>query len=329
MKKRILVTGGTGFLGSAMVKRLVREGYRVRVVDNNWRGADRRISDVLKDVEFVEADIRDKEKVVEACRGIDGMFHFAFINGTEYFYSIPDQVLDVAVEGMINILAGCREHQVKEFFLASSSEVYQTPAKIPTDETAALSIPDPLNPRYSYGGGKIICELMALNFGRKMFDRVVVFRPHNVYGPDMGGEHVIPQFALRMTELEKSNEAVVQFPMQGQGTETRAFVYVDDFIDGLMVLLEKGRHMEIYHVGTMDEVSIKSVAEKVARCFEKNIRIVPGPLAKGGTPRRCPDITKLKALGYTPKVSLDQGIRDTVQWYRTHAALVGTESKTR
>ena len=82
--------------------------------------------------------------------------------------------------------------------LASSSEVYQTPPQVPTDESAPLVVPDPLNPRYSYGGGKIISELMAINYGRKYFERVLIFRPHNVYGPDMGFEHVIPQFALRL-----------------------------------------------------------------------------------------------------------------------------------
>ena len=87
---------------------------------------------------------------------------------------------------------------VRSLVLASSSEVYQTPPHVPTDESAPLVVPDPTNPRYSYGGGKIISELMAINYGRKFFDRVLIFRPHNVYGPDMGCEHVIPQFALRL-----------------------------------------------------------------------------------------------------------------------------------
>ena len=87
--------------------------------------------------------------------------------------------------------------------LASSSEVYQTPPQIPTDEDAPLAVPDALNPRYSYGAGKLISEVMAINFGRKFFERVLIFRPHNVYGPDMGFEHVIPQFALRFQAARK------------------------------------------------------------------------------------------------------------------------------
>ena len=87
---------------------------------------------------------------------------------------------------------------VRTLVLASSSEVYQTPPKVPTDESVPMVVPDPHNPRLSYGAGKIISEVMAINYGRKFFDRVLIFRPHNVYGPDMGFEHVIPQFALRM-----------------------------------------------------------------------------------------------------------------------------------
>ena len=103
-----------------------------------------------------------------------------------------------ACKGMINVIDACRAHGVGRLMLASSSEVYQTPPQVPTDESAPLVVPDPLNPRYSYGGGKIISELMAINYGRKFFERVLIFRPHNVYGPDMGCEHVIPQFALRL-----------------------------------------------------------------------------------------------------------------------------------
>ena len=129
-------------------------------------------------------------QVEKATQGMDEVHHLAFVNGTEFFYSQPDLVLDVGVRGMVNVIDACRKHGIGTLVLASSSEVYQTPPKVPTDETAPLAIPDPLNPRYSYGGGKLISELMAINYGRKYFNRVLIFRPHNVYGPDMGWEHV-------------------------------------------------------------------------------------------------------------------------------------------
>jgi nucleoside-diphosphate-sugar epimerase len=221
----------------------------------------------------------------------------------------------VAVKGMINVLDGCIEHGVKELILASSSEVYQTPPVVPTPEDVPLSVPDPWNPRYSYGGGKIISELMAINYGRKHFDRVLIFRPHNVYGPDMGNEHVIPQFILRMKELCESSSGKITFPIQGSGKETRAFVYIDDFTEGLMLAIEKGKSMDLYHIGTEDEVPIIEVAETVAEYFGREIEIKSGELQPGGALRRCPDISKLKALGYSPVVPLREGIFKSAEWY--------------
>lgn len=318
--KKYLVTGGTGFIGSALVRRLVKEGAGVRIIDNDSRGASERLKDVAHRVEMFQADIRDADAVQKACKGVDSVIHLAYVNGTEFFYKKPELVLDVGVKGMMNVIDGCIKQGIKELILASSSEVYQTPPRIPTDEKVPLSIPDPLNPRYSYGGGKIISELMAINYGRKYFDRVVIFRPHNVYGPDMGWEHVIPQFVVRMKQLCKDNrEKQIKFPIQGTGKETRAFVFIDDFIDGLMLVLEKGDHLGIYHIGTMEEISVENVAIETGKYFGKEVVIVPGELAKGGTLRRCPDITKLKNLGYTPKIPFREGLKITAKWYDENA----------
>jgi len=314
--KKYLVTGGTGFIGSALVKRLVKEGHQVRVLDNNLRGTPENLEEVKGKIELTSADIRDAQAVRKACRGMDSIIHLAYINGTEFFYKMPELVLDVAVKGMINAIGGAVNENVREFVLASSSEAYQHAGKIPTDETVPLVVPDPLNPRYSYGGGKIISELMALNYGRKHFGRVMVFRPHNVYGPAMGWEHVIPQFVLRMKELCKKNKSkTINFPIQGTGNETRAFVFIDDFIDGLMLMLEKGEHMGIYHIGTMEEIQIKQAAVEVGRYFGRAVKVVPGALTEGSTPRRCPDITKLKKLGYKPRIPFRKGLQATAKWY--------------
>jgi len=318
-QKKYLVTGGTGFIGSALVRRFINEGHKVRILDNDIRGSRQRLKDVLSRIEIVKADIRDANAVRKACRGVDSVIHLAYINGTEFFYKMPELVLDVGVKGMINVVDGCIKENVKELMLASSSEVYQTPPKIPTDETAPLSVPDPLNPRYSYSGGKIISELMAINYGRKYFDRVVIFRPHNVYGPDMGYEHVIPQFIIRMKELCKKTKAKqIRFSIQGTGEEKRAFIYIDDFIDGLMLVLKNGEHLGIYHIGTMNETKIKNVAYEIGKYFGKELKIVPGQLTKGSPLRRCPDITKLKKLGFKPKTSLHEGIKKTADWYATN-----------
>jgi len=319
---KILVTGGSGFIGSGLVKALVHAGAKVHVLDDNSRGRPRRLSDVEKDIEFIGGDIRNAEAVDAAARGMDEVHHLAFVNGTEFFYSQPDLVLDVGVRGMINVIDACRKQNVGNLILASSSEVYQTPPQIPTAEDAPLSVPDVLNPRYSYGGGKLISELMAINFGRKYFERVLIFRPHNVYGPDMGWEHVVPQFALRIQKLSAAQkDGPLRFEIQGTGAETRSFCYVDDLVAGVMVMREKGEHLGIYHVGTTEELSIADVARLVAAEAGRTIEIVPGKLQQGGTPRRCPDISKLAALGYRPRVSLAAGLKPTLDWYWNNADL--------
>ena len=135
---------------------------------------------------------------------VDAVIHLAYVNGTKFFYSKPTVILDIAVKGIINVIDACKKKKIKELYLASSSEVYQTPQKIPTDENESLKVPDIYNPRYSYGGGKILTELMGVHFGRKFFKKLVIFRPHNVYGPDMGNEHVIPEFIKRFKKLRQS-----------------------------------------------------------------------------------------------------------------------------
>jgi len=313
---KILVTGGSGFIGSGLVKALVRAGHKVRVLDDNSRGRPRRLADVEKDIEFIAGDIRDAGAVTQAAQGMDELHHLAFVNGTEFFYSQPELVLDVGVRGMVNVIDACRKNNVGTLVLASSSEVYQTPPNVPTAEDVALSIPDPLNPRYSYGGGKLISELMAINYGRKFFERVLIFRPHNIYGPDMGWEHVIPQFALRLHKLAQAQPAgKLRFEIQGSGSETRSYCFIDDLVAGVLVMRAKGEHLGIYHVGTMDEVAIADLAKRVAKAAGREVELVPGPLQVGGTPRRCPDISKLVKLGYKPRVPLDDGLKTTLDWY--------------
>ncbi len=319
---RILVTGGSGFIGSALVKALVKDGHAVRVLDDNSRGAPRRLSDVANDIEFIAGDIRDPAAVLNATRGVDEVHHLAFVNGTEFFYSQPDLVLDVGVKGMANVIDACRAANVGKLILASSSEVYQTPPQVPTDETAPLIVPDPTNPRYSYGGGKIISELMALNYGRKHFERVLIFRPHNVYGPDMGFEHVIPQFALRLKRAAAQHpQGKVPFEIQGDGSQTRSFCHVDDLVAGVLAMRAKGQHLGIYHVGTTEEVAIADLARRIAAHAGREIEFISLPAPQGGTQRRCPDIGKLSKLGYAPQVSLANGLPPTVDWYWANESL--------
>lgn len=319
MAKKYLVTGGSGFIGSALVKRLLKDGHSVRVLDDLSRGRPRRLEDVQDRVEFVRGDVREPEDVASAVKGMDSVLHLAFVNGTEFFYTKPDLVLEVGVKGMVNVVDAMKRHGTPELVLASSSEVYQTPPQVPTSETVPLVIPDPLNPRYSYGAGKMISEMMALHQAGRFVKRVLIFRPHNVYGPDMGGEHVLPQFVLRMKALAERSSGEIEFPIQGTGEETRAFIDIRDFADGLAILLEKGEHLGIYHIGTREEVRISEVARLVGEFFNHKVRLVPQPGAKGGTLRRCPDIRKMSSLGFDPRITLAEGLPVLARWYATHA----------
>lgn len=325
MSPRVLVTGGSGFIGAALVAELVRSGAKVRVFDDNSRGALRRLAAVADDIEFVAGDVRDPAAVDASVRGVDEVYHLAFVNGTQFFYSDPDLVLDVGVKGMVNVIDACRHHGIGTLVLASSSEVYQTPPNVPTDESAPLVVPDPQNPRYSYGAGKIISEIMAINFGRKYFDRVLIFRPHNVYGPDMGFEHVIPQFAIRMKAATAQHPSgVIPFSIQGNGSETRSFCHVDDLVRGVLTMRAHGQHLGIYHVGTTEEIAIADLARRVAAEAGRELELVPSSVLPGSTPRRCPDIGKLARLGYRPQVLLDEGLPSTVRWYWENSDLAGS-----
>ncbi|MBF0253893.1 MAG: NAD(P)-dependent oxidoreductase [Candidatus Omnitrophica bacterium] len=315
-----LVTGGSGFIGSALVRRLVQEGHTVRVFDNLSRGMARRLSGLEGQIEFIQGDVRDADAVDRAVRGTDSVCHLAFINGTEFFYQKPGLVMEVGIKGMFHVMDACHRHGTPELVLASSSEVYQTPPSIPTAEDVPLSVPNPLNPRYSYGSAKIIGELLALHYAAGSLKRVLIFRPHNVYGPDMGWEHVIPQFVVRMKRLcEVTGEKSIRFPIQGTGDETRAFVHIDDFVEGLWRVMQKGEHRNIYHIGTREEVPMRRIASLVGEYFGRKVEVERGVDACWGTPRRCPDITRLEVLGYRPRLTLAEGLPGVARWYDEHS----------
>lgn len=325
-KKSYLVTGGTGFIGAALVTALVNRGHKVRTLDNNSRGAHRRLASVAGQYEHVEGDVRDYATFAAAAKGMDCVCHLAYINGTEFFYSMPETVLDVGVKGIVNAIDVCKNLNISELIVASSSEVYQTPPKVPTDENVPLVIPDVFNPRYSYAAGKIISEVMAIHCGAKFFERMIIFRPHNIYGPDMGWEHVIPQLIMRARELSQQGSSTVKFPIQGKGDQTRAFCFIEDMIRALLTVLERGKHMEIYNIGTDQEVMISELTRIIGRYFKCELDLVASNIASGGTLHRCPDISKIRALGYEPQVKLEDGVRRTADWYDSNQNLAPAKS---
>ena len=309
-KKTFIVTGGTGFIGSGISKLLIKKNYNVKIFDNNSRGSLKKFKNFDKKIKFIKGDIRNKNSVDKAFKNADAVVHLAYVNGTKYFYKHPVKILDIAVKGILNVLESCIKNNIKELYLASSSEVYQTPSKIPTDETEVLKIPDIYNPRYSYGGGKILTELMGINYGKKYFKKLVIFRPHNVYGPDMGNEHVIPEFLNRFKSLKKK-----QFKIQGTGKEIRSFIYIDDFINAFDLILKKAKHLEIYNIGTSERLAINKLAKIIANLLKKDIKIKKSQIREGGTKKRLPDIKKLKKIGFKQKFKIEEGLKKTIKFY--------------
>jgi nucleoside-diphosphate-sugar epimerase len=319
MARRVVVTGGGGFIGAYLVKRLVRDGWDVAVVDSMVRGDASRFAEVADDVDLFTCDVRDQDALERAFAGAEVVMHLAAINGTENFYKRPELVLDVGLRGALAVVDAGRAAGVPDMVVASTAEVYQTPAVIPTPETIPLMLPDSLNPRYSYGGSKIVSELIAFNYGQDHYRQVQVFRPHNVFGPNMGWKHVEPQFIMRaLAAKDAYPDGSAPFDIQGDGTETRSFCYVDDVVSGILTMYEKGGHREVYHIGSDEEVSIRDLAARIGKIVGVDLDVRPGELQVGGTPRRCPDIGKMRALGWSPAVGLDDGLERTVAWYREH-----------
>lgn len=321
---RYLVTGGAGFIGSALVKRLIADGHEVIVLDDFSRGQMDRLHGVHCDI--ICGDIRDPKFLDRAMLGVDSVIHLAYLQGTQTFYAEPRQVADVAMRGMLNVLAGCEKWGITDLLLVSSSEAYQVADPAPTPETVKCVIADTLNPRYSYGAGKLMCEVMASAWQRTgVLDRVIIARPHNIYGPDMGREHVIPEFCLRMNALlDELALDPIPFRIQGSGQETRSFCYIDDCVDQLVTLLAAApAGVEIYHVGQMEERTIADVAEGVASVYEREIKVQPGTLPKGSPPRRLPDTAKIRGLHQDAgrawrHTNFQAGLERTVNWYQAH-----------
>ena len=310
--KNYLITGGAGFIGSRLVQSLVANGNNVVVFDNLERGRLGRLDSCKDKINIVNGDIRNYEQVESAVKGIDVIYHLAAVNGTENFYKEPRRVLDVGLRGVLNIMDAALKLNTEHVIVASSAEVYQTPIHTPTSEEEMLKVPNSLEARYSYGGSKIASELVALNWGREM-NCVQVFRPHNIYGPDMGWKHVIPNLINKIQNTKEDGNPDLK--IFGSGNQTRAFCFVDDLINGLHTMESKGEGHDIFHIGTEEELSIKELVNFIAEIMNIKVNIIPSEAPKGETEKRCPDISKMRKLGYEPSISIASGLEKTVKWY--------------
>jgi nucleoside-diphosphate-sugar epimerase len=311
---RILVTGGRGFIGARLVRDLLVDGTDVRALDDGSRGG----AELPAEVDTRDGDVRDAEAVHAACRGVDAVVHLAAVQGTRNFYEIPDTVLDVNLRGVLNVAQACAAEDVQRLVFSSSSEVYGVPTEFPTPESAPLVVPDPTNPRWSYGASKIAGELVVAHTARRNGFEFVILRYHNVYGPATGWDHVIPEFISRLVRDE-------EFTVQGDGSQRRAFCYVDDAVAPTRAALTAQAAADgIFNVGNpAEEHSINDLIAALERVSGRTIHPRYVPFEQAGTDRRVPEVSRAeRALGLRPTVTLEDGLRRTYDWYAEQ--LLGT-----
>jgi nucleoside-diphosphate-sugar epimerase len=311
--KKILITGGAGFIGYHLSKYLSSFGYDITIVDNFERSeSDEEFRALIQrdNVHFIQADITKKE-TFDKLNSFDYVYHLAAINGTKNFYEIPDKVLKVGVIGVMNLIEWFKGKKGKLLF-SSSSETYGGALNImpnfpiPTPEEVPLVVKDPKNNRWSYAASKIVGEV-ALYANSKDVNFCIV-RYHNIFGPRMGYDHVIPQFIDRINE--KEDPFIIYGP-----NNTRAFCYVDDAVRATKLIME-GPNKEIYNVGKNEEIRIVDLAKELFKIAGVNPIIKGHDAPDGSVTRRCPDIKKLIGLGFKHEYSLSKGLSETYKWYK-------------
>lgn len=312
--KNYLVTGGFGFIGSALVNKLAnKKNNFIYILDNKSR---KRVykKHTKKNIKYIYGDIRYAK--LNFLNKIDVVYHLAYINGTINFYKYPRDVIDVGINGTLNLINQINKKgkKVKKFIYASSSEVYQQVEKIPTPENVALRVPDIKNPRFSYGGSKILGEQLTWFFLNPKIKKVI-FRPHNFYGPNMGYNHIIPELFKKIYfKSNKLSKKKITLKIEGTGHETRSFCYIDDAIDAILKC-ENSKVSDIFNIGNSDEIKIIELVKKILTLLNLKAKIIKGALKEGSITRRCPNIKKIKKIGYKKKYDLNKGLKKTLQWY--------------
>lgn len=323
---KILITGGAGFVGYHLGKRLAEQGNEIVIADNFFRSekdADLVALISMPNVKMIELDLTDSKSWDSIGEGYDYVYHLVGINGTKLFYDIPHEVMRIGISTTMNVIEWFRLKNKKpnaKILYTSSNEAYAGALEafdklpIPTPENVPLVIADTYNPRWSYAAQKLIGELLFIH-GSKTYDfRMVIVRPHNFYGPREGWLHVIPEIA------ERIKEQVEPFPIFGSD-DTRSFCYISDAVEALQICMESEKtDGETYHIGTHVETNIKDLIEtmfKILNWHPSSLDIKSSP--KGSVKRRLPDVSKIKRdTGWEAKIDLEEGLRRTLSWYEKH-----------
>lgn len=328
MTKHILITGGCGFIGYHLAKRLAADpGNRIVLMDNHSRhGAptDPEIAALAGEpnVELESHDLRAPNYSYEMLsRAFDEIYHLAAVNGTATFYERPADVLRTNLMTLMTVLDYVRgQHTRPRVLFTSSNEAYAGleslgSLPIPTPEGVPLVIDDPRNPRWSYGGSKLAGELLVHAYAAQYGVPAVIVRPHNFYGPRAGNGHVIPQMIERIRKREDP------FKIYG-ADQTRSFCYIADAVDALILAMSYAHSVcPTFHIGTQAEIPMRELAHllfDICRWTPDRVERLPAPA--GSVSRRCPDTALLHSLGWLATTTLPEGLRATVAWYRAHDA---------
>ncbi|MGH3648368.1 MAG: NAD-dependent epimerase/dehydratase family protein [Micromonosporaceae bacterium] len=311
-----LVLGGAGFIGLHLTRRLLADGHEVTIVDDFSRGRDDpELAAVRPHVALVHADLTDPSAYAELPRA-DHVYLLAAVVGVRNVERDPARVMRVNTLVTQQLLDWIAPPQ--RLFFASTSEAYAGAvtagvATVPTAEDVPLLVADVAAPRFAYAISKLWGEAAVIHAATAKGFGYVIGRFHNVYGPRMGADHVVPELALRAMSGED--------PFTVYGTDQfRAFCYVADAADAMVRLMRSpGAHGEIVHIGNDTETNIGDLAKLVLRVVGVDPALRTEPAPAGSVARRCPDLAKLRALtGYEPTVPLEEGVRRTAEWYRNH-----------
>ena len=296
---RVLITGGAGFLGSALARRLVADGHQVRVLDDLSAGDPERLP---PQVLFTRGDVRDRPKLWTLLQGIQCVFHLAARVSVAESVAYPREYNDVNVGGTVALMEAMRDVRVRRVVLASSGTVYGEQPKQPVDENMR---PNPIAP---YAVSKIAAEYYVSTLGALYDIETVILRIFNAYGPGQSipAAHapVIPQFLKQAL----SGGSLVVF---GDGLQTRDFVYVDDVVDALIAAaMTPGVNRQIINVGSGQEVSINTLVRIIGEVTGRQLSVLYNEKQSGGVSRLVASLAKAQALlGYQPKVDLYTGLR--------------------
>ncbi len=321
--KKVLITGGAGFIGYHLALNLSNKGYAIDIVDNFSRGIkDSFLLELVKNkkVNLINLDLLDKNSFNKLKNDYTIIYHLAAIIGVQFVLKAPYDVLTKNMELLQNVIEfGKKQSNLKRLVFTSTSEIYAGTLKyftlpIPTPETTPLTVTGLSENRTSYMLSKIYGEAVCLHSGLP----VTIIRPHNFYGPRMGLSHVVPEL-FKKTFFSQTKELIVFSPQH-----QRTFCYIDDAVEMMQRLAESETSIgEAFNVGNESpETTIKSLAEKILTITGSPMVIKLGPVTEGSPSRRCPDMTKTtKETEYLPSFSLDDGLKRTFQWYKTNVFL--------